>query len=89
MSIQYTRPGFEPTTFEHESPPITTRPGLPPPSSQNLKRLFLLLVLLQFIRSAFGRLTRSGINIFPNSFVHHFRTPFGDENKQRSLFYST
>ena len=22
--------GFELTTFEHESPPITTRPGLPP-----------------------------------------------------------
>ena len=22
--------GFEPTTLEHESPPITTRPGLPP-----------------------------------------------------------
>ena len=23
-------PGFEPTTFEQESPPITTGPGLPP-----------------------------------------------------------
>ena len=30
MSIQYTVPGFEPTTLEHESSPITTRPGLPP-----------------------------------------------------------
>ena len=30
MSIQYTVLGFEPTTFENESPPITTRPGLPP-----------------------------------------------------------
>ena len=39
MPIQYTVPGFELTTFgtrvssqplEHESPPITTRPGLPP-----------------------------------------------------------
>ena len=28
MSIQYTAPGFEPTTFKRESPPITTRPGL-------------------------------------------------------------
>ena len=27
-SIQYLAPGFEPTT-ERESPPITTRPGLP------------------------------------------------------------
>ena len=27
MPIQYTAPGFEPTTFGHESPPITTRPG--------------------------------------------------------------
>ena len=31
MSIQYTVPGFELTTFE-ESPPKTTRPGLPPKS---------------------------------------------------------
>ena len=30
MSIQYNVPGFELTTLEHESPPITTRPGLPP-----------------------------------------------------------
>ena len=30
MSIQYTAPGFEPMTFECESLPITTRPGLPP-----------------------------------------------------------
>ena len=30
MSLQYTAQGFEPTTFRHESPPITTRPGLPP-----------------------------------------------------------
>ena len=27
MSIQYTVLGFEPMTFEHESPPITTKPG--------------------------------------------------------------
>ena len=30
MSIQYTVLGFELTTFGHESPLITTRPGLPP-----------------------------------------------------------
>ena len=30
MSIQYPAPGFEPMTFGIESPPITTRPGLPP-----------------------------------------------------------
>jgi len=29
MSIQYPVPRFEPMTFEHESPPITTRPGRP------------------------------------------------------------
>ena len=29
MFIQYTAPGFEPTTFGREPPPITTRPGLP------------------------------------------------------------
>ena len=28
MSIQYTVLGFEPTTFGHESSPITTRSGL-------------------------------------------------------------
>ena len=28
MSIQYTMLGFELTTFGHESPPITIRPGL-------------------------------------------------------------
>ena len=28
MSIKYMVPGFEPTTLGHESPPITTRPGL-------------------------------------------------------------
>ena len=27
MSIQYSVLGFEPTTFGHESPPITTSPG--------------------------------------------------------------
>ena len=27
MFIQYTVLGFEPTTFGHESPPITTRPS--------------------------------------------------------------
>ena len=31
MSFQYTVQGFELTILEHESPPITTRPGLPPP----------------------------------------------------------
>ena len=30
MSIQYKALGFEPTTSQHESSPITTRPGLPP-----------------------------------------------------------
>ena len=30
MSIQYPAPGFEPRPLERESPPITTRPGLPP-----------------------------------------------------------
>ena len=30
MSIQYTVPGFELLTFEHESSPITTKPGLLP-----------------------------------------------------------
>ena len=30
MYIQYTVLGFEPTTFGHESPPITIRPGFPP-----------------------------------------------------------
>ena len=29
MFIQYTAPGLEPMTFEHESCPITARPGLP------------------------------------------------------------
>ena len=30
MSIQYMAPGFEPRPLEHESSPLTTRPGLPP-----------------------------------------------------------
>ena len=31
MSIQYMVPGLEPTTFlDNESPPITTRLGIPP-----------------------------------------------------------
>ena len=30
MTIQCTSPGFEPTTFGHDSPPKTIRPGLPP-----------------------------------------------------------
>ena len=30
MSAQYTVLGFEPLPLEHESPPITTRPGLLP-----------------------------------------------------------
>ena len=29
--------GFEPTTFSRESPPITTRPGLPPNLFENFK----------------------------------------------------
>ena len=37
MSIQYTVLGFEPTTFGHESPPITTRPELPPIIKQMFK----------------------------------------------------
>ena len=31
MSIQYMELRFEPTTLEHESPPMTNRPGLPIP----------------------------------------------------------
>ena len=38
MSIQYPVPGFEPTTFERESPPITIRPRLPP-IQKNILRL--------------------------------------------------
>ena len=30
-SIKYLATGFKPTPLERESPPITTRPGLPPP----------------------------------------------------------
>ena len=30
MTIQYTAPGFEPTTFRTQVPPLNTRPGLPP-----------------------------------------------------------
>ena len=29
ISFEYMVPGIKPTTFGHESPPITTRPGLP------------------------------------------------------------
>ena len=29
MSVEYMVLGFEPRPLEHESPPITTRPGLP------------------------------------------------------------
>ena len=43
MSFQYTVQGFELTILEHESPPITTRPGLPPP---NYCRLFSLVTLM-------------------------------------------
>ena len=41
MTIQYTAPGFEPTTFLHESPPITTRPGLPPKNVPMFNQVFL------------------------------------------------
>ena len=43
-------PGFEPTTFERESPPITTRPGLPP----KLKIITYLVFLKQFFVSVKG-----------------------------------
>ena len=36
-------PGFEPTTFGNESPPITNRPGLPP--HQKLVTSFILSAL--------------------------------------------
>ena len=39
MSIQYPAPEFEPTTLKHESPPITTGPGLPPKHIQSLSLL--------------------------------------------------
>ena len=32
MSMQFTVLGFELNTLENESPPITTRPGLPSPN---------------------------------------------------------
>ena len=38
MSIQYTVQGFELTTLDHESPPITTIPGLPPQYVDPLSR---------------------------------------------------
>ena len=41
MPIQYKVPGFEPTTFECESPPITTRPGLPPKNVNSLSEYSL------------------------------------------------
>ena len=28
--VEYTAPGFKPSTSQHESSPITTRPRLPP-----------------------------------------------------------
>ena len=37
-------PGFELTTFGHESPPITTRPGLPPIKHSSYKVALLLMV---------------------------------------------
>ena len=46
MSIQYTVPGFEPTTLEHESSPITTRPGLPPRIYLSFLWSFCLFLLL-------------------------------------------
>ena len=45
MSIQYMVLGFEPTTLEHESPPITTRPGLPPASNRCLFNYINVTVL--------------------------------------------
>ena len=39
MSIQYIAPGFEPTTFQTESSPVTTRPGLPPYFKSLVKHL--------------------------------------------------
>jgi len=53
MSIQYTVLGFEPMTFGHESPLITTRPGLPPKISQSqtaAEQLFRLKVNKNIIK---------------------------------------
>ena len=55
MSIRYMALGFEP--HEHESYPLTTRPGLPPPFSifsmflsQNLANLGLFFVYFRFFK---------------------------------------
>ena len=42
MSIQYTVPGFELTTLEHESPPITPSPGLTPHCQSYYVRLIIV-----------------------------------------------
>ena len=34
-------PGFEPTTFKHESQPIITRPGLPPVAANHTNNLYI------------------------------------------------
>ena len=47
MSIQYMVPGFEPMTFGHECPPITTRPGLPPLKRSCLRLLSLTILTLK------------------------------------------
>ena len=43
LFIQYMVLGFEPTTLKHESPPITTGPGLPP----SILTLFEFKICLQ------------------------------------------
>ena len=58
-SIQYTVLGFKPSTSEHESPPITTRPGGLPPFYPSLlihlffKKAFSISFEREFIRSRF------------------------------------
>ena len=64
MSIQYTVPGFEPTTFGRESLPITTRPGL----------LYLLpykVLQNKLLRGGHCKLnlSQTRFNIFPFIFV--------------------
>ena len=49
MSIQYMVPGFEPTTFGDESPPITTRPGLPPYKLYHCKLICFSWLLVVWI----------------------------------------
>ena len=42
MSVQYMVLGFDPMTFEHESLPKPTRPGLPPYGYLPYNHIFLI-----------------------------------------------